>query len=170
MSTVMNSVAAGSLEEVAELIGLTTAGLDMRNHFPKDVPAGRKCGVFFGLGGGVHVSVGSGELVKITEAGLALKGDYSYLGFKGLANLEIELTGPGSARLRVPAISPASMSAKTWKEGNNLYYHVLDGPLANARIKQIFANAGWFEGAYVEFHVALQDGKYGEVKYWFHKS
>lgn len=170
MSTVMNSVAAGSLEEIAELIGLSTAGLDMRNHFPKDVPAGRGCGIFFGLGGGVHVPVGSGKLVEITATRLSLQGEFNYLTFKGSAAAVIELTGPGSARLQIPAASPGWMNAKAWKEGNNLYYQILDGPMANARIKQIFANAGWFEGAYVEFHITLQDGKYGEVKYWFHKS
>src|SRR6185369_7824104 len=122
MSTVENRVAAGSLEELAELIGLTNAHINMQNHFPKDVPPGKGCGVFFGLGGGVHVAVGSGKLVAIAPSHLHLEGKFEYLGHKGPADLNVELTGPGTARLKVAALSPGWMNAATWQQNGNLFY------------------------------------------------
>lgn len=168
MRTEENAVAVESIVELAELIGLTDAHLDLKEHFPKDVPAGRTCGVFAGIGGGVHVPVGDGKLVEIASRRLRLDGKFEYLGFRGSAALEIELTGPGQARLQSPLIGV--LNARVWREGCSLYYQTLDGPMPGTRIKQIFANAGAFSGAYVEFHVTLNDGKYGEVKYWFNKS
>ena len=171
MSTVENPVAAENFAELAELIGLTCAGLDMREHFPKDVPAGRGCGIFLGIGGGVHFPVGGGKLAGVAPSRLHLMGDFKYLGYERSAELEIELTGPGRARLRLPGVSPQWMNAAAWKESGNLFYKVNGpGPIQNARIKQIFGNAGLISGAYVEFHITLQDGGYYEVKYWFHKS
>ena len=168
MSNEATSVATGNLEEIVGILGLTTAELDMRHHFPQDVPVGRGCGVFFGIGGGGHVPAGDGKLVALTETRLHLDGKFKFLWYEGSAEVAIELLGNGKARLRLPHLAPGWMNALVWKEEDDLRYKVLDGPMKDAGIKQIYDNAGWISGAYVEFHINYQ-GKYYEAKYWFHK-
>jgi hypothetical protein len=168
MTTTEKLASTESLLEIAELLELTTTGLDMRHYFPHDVPAGRGCGIYFGVCGGVHTPVGGGELAEINHQRLHLKGKFKFLNHEGNAEVVSELATPGSARLRIPALFPEWMNAKTWAQGKALHYHVLDGPMQGAQIKQIFANATWISGAYVEFHITF-NSKHYEVKYWFNK-
>jgi len=169
MTVTEKLVSTESLLEIAELLELSNTGLDMRRHFPKDVPAGRGCGIFFGIGGGVHLPVGDGKLAGVTAQRLHLEGRYKLLNREGSAELVIELENAGRARLRVPGLSPEPMTATVWAQGEELHYRVLDGPARGAHIKQIFAHATWISGAYVEFHIVFESKRY-EVKYWFNKS
>jgi hypothetical protein len=121
-----------------------------------------------GLGGGGHIPAGDGKLAALTETRLHLAGKFKLPWDEGSAEVEIELLGNGKARLRLPHLASHWMNALVWKDNDDLRYKVLDGPMKDAGIKQIYDNAGYFSGAYVEFHINHRSTYY-EVKYWFHK-
>jgi hypothetical protein len=132
MSNEATSVAAGNLEEIVGILGLTTEGLDMRHHFPQDVPVGRGCGIFFGLGGGGHIPAGDGKLAALTETRLHLAGKFKLPWDEGSAEVEIELLGNGKARLRSEVLVPQGLRSRR-REAGPVAAPVSPGRAAEAR-------------------------------------